>query len=180
MERCASSKAPGDMRQIALVMGVVLLMLSARVATAGSRRVTGGIVSTGAAIAPCDSGVVFWVKPQPCSSSTTGEAPTPSGWGFQPYTIYLASVVPTSSSCSLPAAGAVLPGNGWIYTDGGIGLIMEWEVPCLDPGRYLMIIDMVGNDMFDPDCDPVACFNIEALVPASRVTWGQVKAKYAR
>jgi len=88
-----------------------------------------------------------------CSSSQI--RPVVIGDGLSPNTTYSFDVQPLD--CDPPAPGAVLAHAGSIQTDE-LGTIVATNAGCFPSRRYSLIIDIVGNGVFVPDADPVACF----------------------
>lgn len=64
--------------------------------------------------------------------------------------------------CELPLAGSALTHSGSVTTDG-TGQIVETSLGCYAVGPYRLVIDAVPNGVYDPGCDPVACFKVSVV-----------------
>ena len=91
-----------------------------------------------------------------CFPLSAGRTPKPQGGPLQPNTTFRVDIQPTD--CELPAAGSALGNVGSAHTDGS-GFIDSSDLPCYFAGAYTLIIDVTGDGLFDPDCDPVGCFS---------------------
>jgi hypothetical protein len=88
------------------------------------------------------------------------------GSGFLPNTTYSFDVQPLD--CVAPAPGAALARVGSMQTDE-TGAITSTSAPCFDRRRYSLIVDVVGNGVFIPGLDPVACFEPGASTPTNGI-----------
>lgn len=89
--------------------------------------------------------------------------PAPAGGTLRGGQIFEADIS-QQQPCAPPAAGAALGMVGLVSTAAN-GTINDFELPCSAPGSYRLIIDAIPNGKYDPGCDPVVCFTIQAPVP---------------
>jgi hypothetical protein len=102
-----------------------------------------------------------------CAPLSGRRRPTPQGGPMRPYTTYRVDIQ-GSDDCAQPAAGSVLGNVGSVQTDSS-GFIVSSDLPCLDGGTYMLIIDVTGDGHFDPDCDAVGCFQVGFAVATTGI-----------
>jgi len=89
--------------------------------------------------------------------------PQPAGGTLRAGETFGVDIV-AQAPCNPPASGAALGVAGLVSTDAA-GNIDNSMFGCYPPGTYRMVIDAISNGTYDPGCDPVVCFTIQAPVP---------------
>ncbi|MBI5708921.1 MAG: lamin tail domain-containing protein [Candidatus Eisenbacteria bacterium] len=92
--------------------------------------------------------------------------PDVTGGKLHAGSVYTVDLIETP--CDPPPANAFLGAAGSIFTDGA-GDVAGSSFLCYPPGTYRMIVDVLGTGVFDPDCDPIVCFTVDAATATNAV-----------